>query len=79
MRRATVLLALRNRSVIPLRMTSTEMKRWLAKQGATFAPGKGGHLTVRLGDRVATLPMHGAKRELKKGTERAIRKALGLE
>lgn len=60
-------------------MTSGEMKRWLAKQGATFEPGKGGHLTARLGNRVATLPMHGGKRELRKGTERAIKKQLGLE
>lgn len=60
-------------------MTGGEMKRWLMKQGATFEPGKGGHLTARLGDRVSTLPMHGGKRELKKGTERAIKKDLGLE
>jgi mRNA interferase HicA len=60
-------------------MTSGEMKRWLARQGATFEPGKGGHLTVRLGNRISTLPMHGGQRELRKGTERAIKKDLGLE
>jgi len=61
------------------RVTSGEMKRWLASLGATFEPGKGAHLTVRLGGRVSTLPMHGGKRELKKGTERAIKRDLGLE
>jgi mRNA interferase HicA len=60
-------------------MTSGEMKRWLARQGARFEPGKGGHLTVRLGNRISTLPMHGGKRALRKGTERAIKKDLGLE
>ncbi len=59
-------------------MTSAELKRWLTKQGANFEPGKGGHLTVRLAGRVSTLPMHGGKRELAKGTERAIKRDLGL-
>ena len=55
------------------------MKRWLAKQGATFEPGKGGHLIVHLGGRMSILPMHGGKRELRVGTERAIKKQLGLK
>ena len=29
-------------------MKSKEFKHWLAKQGATFAPGKGSHLKVYL-------------------------------
>jgi len=28
-------------------MKSKEFKHWLAKQGATFAPGKGSHLEKR--------------------------------
>jgi mRNA interferase HicA len=28
-------------------MTSAELKRWLARRGCTFEPGKGGHLIVR--------------------------------
>jgi mRNA interferase HicA len=34
------------------------MKRWLSKQGATFTPGKGGHLLVLLNGRRSVLPMH---------------------
>lgn len=59
-------------------MTSRELKRWLAKQGCTFEPGRGGHLTVRLGDKVTSLPMHGDKKDLKTGTVQGIKKALGL-
>ena len=46
------------------RMTSTEFKRWLQKHGCTFEPGKGGHLIVRLGDKMSVLPMHGKQKEL---------------
>lgn len=53
------------------------MKRWLEKQGATFEPGKGGHLKVYLNGRRSVLPMHST--ELKKGTEQAIKKQLGLK
>lgn len=63
---------------LPL-VTSREFKRWLQKQGCTFEPGRGGHLTVRRGDRVATLPMHGKQKELKTGTVQAIKKDLGLK
>lgn len=59
-------------------MTSAELKRWLAKQGCTFEPGRGGHLTVRLGDRVSTLPMHGKGKDLGTGLVNAIKKQLGL-
>jgi mRNA interferase HicA len=59
--------------------TSQELKRWLAKQGCTFEPGRGGHLTVRLGDKVTDLPMHGNKRDLPTGTVQAIKRALGLK
>jgi mRNA interferase HicA len=60
-------------------MTSAEFKRWLAKQGCTFEPGKGGHLIVRLGTLRSVLPMHGSGKELKKGTMLAIKKQLDLK
>lgn len=62
--------------VVP--MTPKQFKRWLGRQGCTFEPGKGGHLTVRRGDRVASLPMHG-KRDMPTGTMEGIKKALGLK
>ncbi len=55
-------------------VTSLELKRWLARQGCTFASGKGGHLIVRLGERVSTLPMHGKNHELPKGTVEGIKR-----
>ena len=57
--------------------TSKELKRWLAKQGATFASGKGSHLRVFLKGRQSVLPMHSG--ELKTGTVGAIKKQLGLK
>ena len=60
-------------------MTANEFKRWLKKQGCTFESGRGGHLTVRRGDRVSTLPMHGNQKELKTGTVDGIKKDLGLK
>jgi mRNA interferase HicA len=58
-------------------MNSNEFKRWLAKQGATFAPGNGSHLKVFLNGRQSVLPMHA--RELKTGLVEAIKKQLGLK
>jgi mRNA interferase HicA len=58
-------------------MNSNEFKRWLAKQGAAFKPGKGGHLKVSLNGRQSVLPMH--SKELKKSTIEAIKKQLGLK
>jgi mRNA interferase HicA len=55
-------------------LTSQELKRWLTKQGCTFERGRGGHLTVRLGERIADLPMHGKKKDLPTGTVNAIRR-----
>lgn len=49
-------------------MKSSEAKRFLLKLGATFQPGKGGHLKVALHDRRSVLPMHGGRKELPKGT-----------
>jgi mRNA interferase HicA len=58
-------------------MKSAEFKRWLADQGATFKPGKGSHLKVRLNGKASILPMHG--KELKIGLVEAIKKQLGLK
>jgi mRNA interferase HicA len=60
-------------------MTSAEFKRWLEKRGCTFAPGKGGHLHVRFGDRRSVLPMHGSKKEVGRGLENRIKRDLGLK
>ncbi len=58
-------------------MKSSEFKRWLADQGATFRPGKGSHLKIDLNDKTSILPMH--SKELKKGTVEGIKKQLGLK
>jgi mRNA interferase HicA len=58
-------------------MKSKEFKRWLAAQGATFAPGKGGHVKVYLNGKQSVLPMHSG--ELKTGLVQAIKKQLGLK
>ena len=60
-------------------MTTQEFKRWLRKQGCTFESGRGGHLVVRLGDKVTALPTHGKQKELGTGLVNAIKKHLGLE
>ena len=62
----------------PLFVTSQEFKRWLSKQGCSFEPGRGGHLTVRRGTRLSTLPMHGKQKELGTGLVKRIKKDLGL-
>ena len=59
-------------------VNSAQFKRWLARQGCTFEPGKGGHLIVRRGDRRSVLPMHGGTKQLGTGLIRAIKKQLGL-
>jgi len=59
-------------------MTSSEMKRWLAKQGATFAPGNGSHMHVTLNGKTSILAMH-PSREMPTGTVNAIKKQLGLK
>jgi len=60
-------------------VTTAEFKRWLERQGASFEPAKGGHIWVILGDRRAILPMHGSRKEMKRGTVAAIKKQLGVE
>ncbi len=62
-------------------MNANELKRWLAKLGATFETHRGGsgHLKVRLGDKTSQLPMHGAAKELGTGLVNKIKKDLSLK
>lgn len=60
-------------------MTPGQFKRWPAKQGCVFEPGKGGHLIVRLGKKMSVLPMHGSRKETGRGLESRIKKDLGLK
>ena len=62
-------------------MNSNELKRHLAKQGCTFETHKGGsgHITVRRGNRVTQLPMHGSHKELGTKLVNKILKDLGLK
>ncbi len=59
-------------------MNSSELKRWLAKQGVTFGAQTGSHLKVSWQGRQSILPMHG-KKELPKGLVADIKKQLGLK
>jgi mRNA interferase HicA len=67
----------RNRNVVF--MNSAQAKRFLAKKGATFAPGKGGHLIVTLNGKRSILPQHGGSKEIGKGLWQAILKQLGIK
>ena len=62
-----------------LPMNSGQFKRWLAKHGCTFEPGRGGHLVVWLGDKRSELPTHGGRKQLGKGLIARIKKDLGLK
>jgi len=62
--------------IFPL-VKGSEFKRWLAKQGATFEPGKGSHLKVFLKGKQSILPMH--SKEIGKGLAEEIKKQLGLK
>jgi mRNA interferase HicA len=66
-----------NKIVYTVRVKSSEFKRWLAAQGATFKPAKGSHLRVELNERISILPMH--SKDLKKGLVAGIEKQLGLK
>ena len=59
-------------------MNSAQAKRFLARKGASFTPGKGGHLIVTLNGRCSVLPMHGGSKEIGKGLWRAILKQLDI-
>ena len=58
-------------------MNANEFKRWLARQGATFAPGKGSHIKVFFNGQQSVLAMHAT--DLKTGTVEGIKKQLGLK
>ena len=62
-------------------MNAQELKRLLTKQGCTFENHRGGsgHLTVRRGERVTQLPVHGNRKELGTGLVNKILKDLGLK
>ncbi|MEQ8815710.1 MAG: type II toxin-antitoxin system HicA family toxin [Thalassobaculum sp.] len=62
-------------------MNASELKRLLARAGATFEAHRGGsgHLTVRLGDRTSQLPMHGSRKELGTGLVDKVLQDLGLK
>lgn len=57
-------------------MKTSEFKRWLADQGATFEEGAK-HNKVYLNGRQTTLPRHA--KELGDGLRRAILKQLGMK
>ena len=62
-------------------VNARELKRFLTAKGCTFenhAVGSG-HLTVRLGNRVSQLPMHGKGKDLGSGLVQKILKDLGLK
>jgi mRNA interferase HicA len=60
-------------------MNSSQAKRFLAKKGATFSPGKGGHLHVHLNGKSSILPQHGGKKELGTCLWKAILKQLDIK
>jgi mRNA interferase HicA len=60
-------------------MNGGQARRYLAKQGCTFEPGKGGHLLVRRGNRTTILPQHGGRKQLGKGLWNKILTDLGLK
>ena len=60
-------------------MNSSQAKRFLARQGCTFEPAKGGYLLVRRGKMTTVLPQHGGRRDLGKGLWNSILKDLGLK
>ncbi|MDR2573777.1 MAG: type II toxin-antitoxin system HicA family toxin [Desulfovibrio sp.] len=62
-------------------MNARGLKRHLAAKGCTFEnhAGGSGHLTVRHGDRVSQLPMHGKGKELGTALVQKILKDLGLK
>lgn len=59
-------------------MNSDQFRRWLAKKGCTFAPGRGGHLDVKRGERKSYIPQHGGAKQLGKGLIRKIMKDLDI-
>jgi mRNA interferase HicA len=60
-------------------MNSNQAKRYLARKGASFSPGKGGHLIVTLKDKRSVLPQHGGSKEIGTGLWKAILKQLDIK
>lgn len=60
-------------------MNSDQFRRYLAKEGTIFEPGKGGHLIARRDGRTSVLPQHGGAKQLGTGLMRKIKKDLGIE
>ncbi|HWL03991.1 MAG TPA: type II toxin-antitoxin system HicA family toxin [Xanthobacteraceae bacterium] len=60
-------------------MNSSQAKRFLARHGCTFEPGKGGYLIVRRGDHRSVLPQHGGSKELGTNLWKAIPKQLEIK
>ena len=62
-------------------MNANQFERWLKIRGCTSVTHKGGsgHKTVRWGNRVSQLPMHGSRKQLGRGLVAKIKKDLGLE
>lgn len=60
-------------------MNSSQAKRFLARLGCSFEPGKGGHLIVRRGRLKSVLPQHGGAKEIGKGLWLKILKDLDLK
>jgi mRNA interferase HicA len=60
-------------------MNASQARRYLAKRGATFALGKGGHLIVTLNGKRSTPPQHGGVKELGEGLWLAILKQLDVK
>ncbi|ACL61436.1 type II toxin-antitoxin system HicA family toxin [Methylobacterium nodulans] len=62
-------------------MNANELRKLLASKGCTFENHKGssGHVTVRRGDKVSQIPMHGSRKELGKGLVNRILKQLDLK
>ena len=60
-------------------MNSSQFRRYLAKRGCAFEPGKGGHLEVLRGDKGTYMPRHGGRKQLGKGLMEKIKKDLAIE
>ena len=59
-------------------MKSSEVKRWLAARGASFATGRGSHLKIDLNVKTSVMPMHKSK-EIGTGLVAKIKKDSGLK
>lgn len=59
-------------------MKYSEFRRWLTKEGAIFAPGKGSHFKVSLNGKTTVFPDHGSK-EIGTGLVAKIKKDLGIK